>query len=347
VEIFKWMELRPATLEERRIYYAEEWRPEDVPDFLVESIAYREFGFDHDGSGPRDRYNSFPTLHSLGSYLRERAPYSAYSSVSYYERPERREGYMKAELVFDIDAKDLPSTLKKCCRPGEVCERCLDTAKRYVLSLKDVFEEDFDIRKLYFIYSGRGYHLRILDPDVMEFSDVERGYILDYLSGSQELGGSVKVDRWLAPRGYTRVFKDRLLTILEAAREEDLRMIEGVGPETAKRIIEAKERIMEDVRMWRNMEVEVDRKTGAVTKRRFRALAEILGDRRYDRFTEFVLKQNASMLDAKVTVDVKRILRLPSSLHSKVSLKCMLVSNVEDFEPLSDAVPRFVWERGA
>jgi DNA primase small subunit len=51
------------------------------------------------------------------------------------------------------------------------------------------------------------------------------------------------------------------------------------------------------------------------------------------------------MLDAKVTVDVKRILRLPSSLHSKVSLRCMMVKDPENFDPLSEAVPRFVSER--
>ncbi|RMF88971.1 MAG: DNA primase catalytic subunit PriS [Methanobacteriota archaeon] len=339
------MELREATPEERRIYYTEEWSPGEIPDFLVASIAQREFGFDHDGTGPKDRYNAFPDVNALAGFLRERAPYSAYSSVSYYERPGKREGYLKAELVFDIDAKDLPQTLKKCCKAGEVCEKCLDIAKTFILTLKDIFEGDFGLKNIHYVYSGRGYHVRILDPDVMDFTDVERAYILDYLTGSQELKGSPKVDRWLAPRGYTRVFKDRLLMMLEAATAEDLMMVEGIGKTTAEEVMRNKEQIMEDLKGWKNFAIETDKKTGVIRKRRFKALKDILGEARYDRLTDFVLKQNASMLDAKVTVDVKRILRLPSSLHSKAGLKCMLIGDLESFNPLRDAVPRFVAER--
>ncbi len=339
------MNFKEASTPERRIYYSEEWRPSDVPDFLADSISFREFGFDHDGAGPRDRYNEFKDLEQLSNYLVQRAPYSAYSSVSYYQRPSEREGYMKAELVFDIDAKDLPSTLKKCCPPGEVCEKCLETAKNYILSLRDIFKDDFDIKGLHYIYSGRGYHLRILDPVAMDFSDVERGYILDYLTGSQELKVTSSVDRWLFPRGYTRVFRDRLISIIKAATAKDLTSIEDIGARTAEKIIQNKERIVKDIEDWKNFETLMDKKTGIVLKRRFKSLLDPLGERKYDRLSDFVMRQNASMLDAKVTVDVKRILRLPSSLHSKVSLKCMLVKNLETFDPLSDAVPKFAVER--
>jgi DNA primase small subunit len=337
--------LREATSEERKVYYSEEWSPSDIPSFLSDSVMYREFGFDHDGRGPRDRYNQFNDVGSLANFLREKAPYSAYSSVSYYETPDKREGYTKAELVFDIDAKDLPPTLKKCCRPGDVCEKCLETAKRFILTLKDIFEGDFGLKKIFYVYSGRGYHIRVLDPDAMTFSEVERAYLLDYLSGSQELKGTIKVDRWLAPRGYTKVFKDRLLAILDAATSKDLMMIEGVGKATAAEIIENKTKIIRDIREWKNFAIEIDKKTGVIKKRRFKILNDILKEKKYDKLTEFILKQNASLLDAKVTVDVKRILRLPSSLHSKVSLKCMMVNNLETFEPFTDAVPKFVSER--
>ena len=56
--------------------------------------------------------------------------------------------------------------------------------------------------------------------------------------------------------------------------------------------------------------------------------------------------RNANRIkDAKVTIDLKRILRLPSSLHSKVSMKCMEVKNRETFDPFDKAVPKFVYER--
>ena len=62
--------------------------------------------------------------------------------------------------------------------------------------------------------------------------------------------------------------------------------------------------------------------------------------------TEAMARVNLSTIDAKVSIDLKRILRLPSSLHSKVSMKCMEVKNRETFDPLQEAVPKFVEERG-
>jgi len=46
------MEFKEATLEERHMYYKKEWKIKDLPDFLIDSLKYREFGFDHDGNGP-------------------------------------------------------------------------------------------------------------------------------------------------------------------------------------------------------------------------------------------------------------------------------------------------------
>ena len=50
-------------------------------------------------------------------------------------------------------------------------------------------------------------------------------------------------------------------------------------------------------------------------------------------------------MQMKTKMYLKRILRLPSSLHSKVSMKCMDVKNRENFDPFDKAVPKFVYER--
>lgn len=311
------LQFREATPEERKIFYSEEWRGEDIPEFLRSSIKFREFGFDHRGEGPNDRYNRFGSLAELERYLKARAPYSAYSSVSYYDRPERREGYIKAELVFDIDAKDLP--VKGCCGAGNVCEKCLKNAKEIVLSIKDVLEEDLGIRETHYVYSGRGYHIRIIEEDIMKFGDAERGYILDYLSGSETLKRTPKKNYWLANRGYAKIFRTRIAAMLREARKEDFLNI-GIDEKTASQLIRKREDIIKEVSEG------------------------VIGQSNIS-LVEPILKMNASLLDAKVTVDVKRILRLPSSLHSKVSMKCMEIKNLETFDPLKEAVPRFLKER--
>ena len=50
---------------------------------------------------------------------------------------------------------------------------------------------------------------------------------------------------------------------------------------------------------------------------------------------------NRQLCDTKVSVDTKRILRLPSTLHYKVSMKCMAIKDIETFNPFDDAVPKF------
>ena len=54
--------LKPASTEERRLYYREEWNVKNVPDFIKNSMDKREFGFDHLGRGPNDRYRVFRSL---------------------------------------------------------------------------------------------------------------------------------------------------------------------------------------------------------------------------------------------------------------------------------------------
>ena len=66
---------------------------------------------------------------------------------------------------------------------------------------------------------------------------------------------------------------------------------------------------------------------------------------RYQRLIKSIASLNMGWVDAKVSIDSKRILRLPSSLHSMVSMKCMEVNNLDNFDRFRDAVPCFVYER--
>jgi DNA primase small subunit len=319
----KRVEFSPATPRERMEYYLDEWDVKHLPDFIVSSLREREFGFDHWGDGPRDRYNSFSSAGELESFLKARAPFAAYTSVSFYQRPEERRGWQGAELVFDIDAKDLPA--KGCsCPPGEVCEVCLEEAKEHLLVTRDILREDLGLRELRFVYSGRGYHLRVFDEEVMRIDSSVRGMILDYVSG----GVLPREGQWKLRGGYPRVFKERALRILKRLSGDKLREMPGV---TARKAAALKKKL------W---VVANELEEG-----NFTTAEEVLKKKGLEGFLEGIRMHNTALLDGKVTVDIKRILRLPSSLHSTVSMKCMEVRNIERFDPLRDAVPKFVKER--
>jgi len=66
---------------------------------------------------------------------------------------------------------------------------------------------------------------------------------------------------------------------------------------------------------------------------------------RYDKLLTKIANIQKGLCDTKVSIDTKRILRLPSTLHYKVSMKCMAVKNIENFDPFKSAVPHFVIEK--
>ena len=85
-----------SSIQERRRYYREEWSEKDIPDFIADGITKREFGFDHLGHGPNDRYKVFFGTRPLKRFLRTKAPFAAYISVAFYANPRNRGGWEKA-----------------------------------------------------------------------------------------------------------------------------------------------------------------------------------------------------------------------------------------------------------
>lgn len=320
------MDLKPATPNERRQYYREEWNVKDIPDFIRNTLNQREFGFDHMGRGPNDRYRVFQNPEYLRKFMRYRTPFAAYSSVAFYQKPRRRDGWIKAELVFDVDAKDIPI---RTCGCDNVCEICLEQAKDIVHGLVDTLKGDLGLSGLYVVYSGRGYHIRVLDDGVMGMDSDVRSQIVKYIVGSEvprseysSHGMKYKLEHFTIPFAYPLVFTERVKQALFALNLET--DIEEVSRDIKKAVMKHRELLTNDE--WGLFRKEI-------------------GPVRYARLVKGIASLNLTLVDAKVSIDLKRILRLPSSLHSGVSMKSTLIKNLETFDPFQDAVPKFVYER--
>lgn len=314
------LEMREATMEERRQYYSEEWKKEDLPEFFLHTLSLREFAFDHDGEGPNDRYNRFMTPEELSDFLRNKAPYAVYGSVALYERPSQRRKWLKSELAFDIDAKDLP--MKRCdCTGGSVCEKCLEDARQVAKTVADALRSELALRDIHFVYSGRGFHIRVSDDSVMSMGQAERSQIVEYVAGNV-----VPSDMTLT-LGYSRIFRERMARTFERLDERKL-ADEGFRRKIAQKLIKEKERALDAIRSGNLEEI-----------REF----EGMGRKTFRKFLDFMTRLNAKLIDGKVTIDTKRILRLPSSLHSTVSRKCMIIRDIDNFS-FDRTVPKFLLE---
>jgi DNA primase small subunit len=244
--------------------------------------------------------------------LKYKSPFAAYISVAFYNNPRRREDWLKSEFVFDVDAKDMPI---RSCNCENVCKTCLNEALEFVQELVDSLNDDLGLSNIHIVYSGRGYHIRILDKDIMETSSELRGELVKYVTGANIPKNSISL-------GYTNLFNKRVKrNILHLTGHEK---IEGINPKLMKDTI-------------KNSYFLNDNQWGSFQGR--------IGPIRYKNLLNAMARVNLTAVDAKVSIDLKRILRLPSSLHSKVSMKCVEVKNPETFDPFKEAVPKFINER--
>jgi len=321
---------REVTPEERRAYYQGEWSAEMLPDFIVETLENREFGFDHTGEGPSDRKNQFLDVRDLEDYVKATAPYAMFSSVALYEKPSEMEGWLGAELVFDIDAKDLP--LRRCIElhpSGQVCPLCLEDAKELVLDTLRILKEDFGFEEIHVVYSGRGYHIRVLDDWVLDLDAKAREKILAYVSAAEEVTfEDVQSRRIMLSAGYFRVFRLRFGYFIRRINLNHLLNV-GIKRKQAEAILDGKERIYE----------------GFVRNALLTAFPQGIGYKTLMRLFSLSTTFSRAYFDGKVTIDLKRILRVPSSLHSKVGMVTTYIGDderkLEKFNPFRDAVPEF------
>lgn len=304
---------REVTPEERRLYYQKEWRAYQIPKFLRTTLPLREWAFDPKGDGITDRKNKFEDLRDLEDYIRVLAPYGAYTSTALYNTPQKMEGWLGAELVFDIDAKDLP--LKRCDHePGKVCPICLEDGKEVALTLLRILKE-IGFKKIAVVYSGRGFHIRVLDKWIMDLDDKGRAQLLDYILGNIPLDSSIPYPTWRIIISWLSYYLSRV----------SLETLKVAGVKQYKKVKDEASKILKTL--------SILEKPGDFGRKQILTLLE---DSK---------QLTQKLVDRKVTVDVKRVIRLPSSLHSKVGLRVTLVGysekDLERFNPLVHAVPKF------
>ncbi len=131
------------------------------------------------------RHLSFKSYNDFKSYIISKVPAHLYYSSAYYRYPEKemdKKEWIKADLIFDIDADHLPVKAS--------FEKLLEIAKREVKKLVTILKKDFGISdefiKVYF--SGhRGYHIHVFSEEYSYLSSAERREIVDYITANNPL----------------------------------------------------------------------------------------------------------------------------------------------------------------
>jgi len=198
--------MRYSTLEERKSFYTDEFNPEKVAQWFGSLSGKVKFAviigrhtkiypkkYEEDASTTIivDEYSS---LGDVRQQIIEFLPEAVYYDRNVYDPDDRITGQ---ELAFDLDPENITCPVhgtlaeKMKRRQGlSFCELELEMVKQEAVSLYDFLSSRFsEVRT---VYSGRGFHLHVLDHEAYRFSKQER----------QDLAAIVKkegfhIDEWV------------------------------------------------------------------------------------------------------------------------------------------------------
>ncbi|WP_456370775.1 DNA primase catalytic subunit PriS [Geoglobus sp.] len=279
---------------------------------LPRKFVEREWAFVSIDSLPdfvMNRHIAFESDIEFRGYVIKNPPLHAYYSSAYYENPGAEKmddkGWKGADLIFDIDADHLP-------RGG------LAEAKKQIIRLHDLLEEDFGVEDMKIVFSGgRGYHIHVYDDSFLSLGSSERREIVDYLM----LEGVEFSEILPQASQYLRVGRCIARVIEKAIDSGKVMEVLRVRRSTAERLEKVFPARRDDVY------------SGDLRPLRLR------GDKLSTLFRRCVDHLRIHV-DPPVTADVKRLIRLPGSLHGKTSLRVTALTRdeVESFDPFEDAV---------
>jgi DNA primase small subunit len=295
------------------------------------------------------RHLSFDKRRDFQTFLEEKVPQHIYYSSAYYEVPNaptmQEKNWMGAELIFDLDSDHIAKKM-------EYTEALEKVKEEFIKLIEEFLVQDFGFEEKYLeiYFSGaRGYHCHVKDPAVFDLDSYERGELVDYITGRGLRDSLIFHDFVTKKRKYGKKYYAAGKSLKMPSPSE-----KGWKGRISRGVIE----IVSEIKRSENP-VERLQEYG-VKKREAEKLARELSEERVKRIKEGMLDQSSTIrkfflnsalrktavalsageTDEPVTCDVKRLIRLPSSLHGKTGLKVVKIdiNRLEDFNPLRDAV---------
>ena len=307
-------------------YYFDHFDLIHVPGRSLE----REYGYKKFNSG-MTRHISLKTNKDLHLMLMTNIPSDVFCSNAYYtfpNMPMAEKDWKEADLIFDIDAKDLKlpcrkdHTCIKClscneisllqdtcpkCKSNKIdlislpCQNCISGVKKEVLNLIKILTNDLQIenKNIRISFSGNeGFHLYVTNSPYNQLGSKERRDLIDYIM----FQGAV-------PERFG--FKKNNPSRSSFPDLDD----PGWSGRVAKDLFGSK-------------------------SKRSKSVTKIISDgysAYRQRLAETVKNSIGVKIDPNVTGDIHRIFRLEGSLNSKSGLAKLTCTNIEEFNPYTDA----------
>jgi DNA primase small subunit len=259
----------------------------------------------------------------------------------------QEKNWMGAELIFDLDSDHIPEAEKL-----NYTEQLELVKKEFYKLVNDFLLNDFGFNEKYielYFSGGRGYHCHIKDPKILSLDSNERREIVDYITGKDLKDSLVFYEKITGIKRYGRRSFPSGKTLKMPTPDEP-----GWRGRISKGIIEIVNEIIKS-----KSPIEKLKEYG-VNQNDAEKLLDDLSEERVNRIKQGNLDQSktirkfflnnalrktavsmsAGETDEPVTCDVKRLIRLPGSLHGKTGfmVKRIYLDKLNEFDPLADTI---------
>jgi len=318
---------------------------------LPDRFGKREYAFILFGGRGMIRHIGFSKRKELFGFLVDKVPCHVYYSSAYYQHPDaptmQEKKWMGAELIFDLDSDHLPNAEKLSYNQQ------LDAVKKEFIKLvNDFLLGDFGFDEKYvtlYFSGGRGYHCHVTDPRILGLSSSDRREIVDYITGRDLKDSLVFHEQVTGRRSYGRInYPSGKSLKMPRPNEPGWRGRISRGVIEIINEIKKSDNPYEKLREYGVKKNDAEKLLNDLSEERIRRIKEGQLDqsktiRRF--FLNNALRKTAVFMsagetDEPVTCDVKRLIRLPGSLHGKTGLKVQKIplDKLESFDPLEDTV---------
>lgn len=296
-------------------------------------VKSREWMFIPFGGAPPLRHKSFSGVEQVRTFLSERAMHSVFYSTAYWKRPFEMKMADKlwqgADLIFDLDGDHLPGVTDKDF-PG-----MLEVIHDQAWSLwNDFLEPEFGFKEehLQVTFSGhRGFHLHYRDPALFHLDSEARRELVSHIRGEGvDVKGGLARYHDDGAQGWTKRIRngmdDMIHTLTGISNKtgsfsEDLKRLETGLQSLLDREGQTSQRTADSIRKLADVVNHHDR-----VQRLKAGRFELLG--KYQSLFLNLLKSDTSVVlgsagetDEVVTIDVRRQIRWPTSLHGKSGMR--------------------------
>jgi DNA primase small subunit len=318
---------------------------------LPDRFTRREFAFILFGGKGMLRHLAFNKKEQCEHFLQKRVPQHAYYSSAYYQIPDaptmQEKRWMGAELIFDLDSDHLPNADQMT-----YTEQLYSVKQEFQKLVYEFLLDDFGFKKNYldlYFSGGRGYHCHVKDPAIFDLDSNERREIVDYITARDLRDSIIFRERTTGAKRYGRrsfpVGKSLQMPTPDQTGWKG-RISRGII-DLVNDIISAddpKKKLLD----YGVKENDAEKLLSELSEQRVQRIKDGLLDqsktiRKF--FLNNALRKTAVSLtagetDEPVTCDVKRLIRLPDSLHGKTGFQVVQIdiNKLDEFNPLCDTV---------